>query len=440
MGAELSRRSFLTRSAFIGGAALIGGPLLAACGSSSSGKTGGSGNTTGGGGAGGARVTQQVPDVVNPYWAQWKQGGAEAANALGISFSQQSYNSSAEQQLSQVNQASTSKINLISMYALNAAQSPQLVKTAATEKIYVANAFSNQAWSTPLEPEFGDYFALYIQSQTYAGAVALATSVFKQMGGSGEVISLLGPKGTSVTTERQIGIRDAAKAFPGIKIVAEQAGGDNQVSAQPIFDGLLSAHPNVGGVVCFNDGQALGVLQSLKSKNRKDVKVGGFDAIEQFLDAIVSGPNAAASCAIHGGWTGGFAIVRAWDIMQGVKVDPLERLLYQDSLIIDTAAAATAYKNIMYKADKLPFDWTKMSMKLNPTGWDAQLGLRPADPNDLWKYEGRPSGYNLPAAMQKSIDAGNLKSIADKYQAQFKSAPLASVTALTTAKKGVLES
>jgi ribose transport system substrate-binding protein len=422
----ISRRSFLGSTALIGGATLLSTPLLAGCRSDSA-------------DAGGAKAVQQVPTVENPYWAQWKQGGTEAAAALGISFRQQSYDSSAETQLTQVERASTSQLDMITMYALSAAQSPQLIRSAASQKVYVANAFSNQAWSTPFESGFEDYYALYIQSQTYAGAVALAASVFKQMNGEGEVIVLLGPEGSSVTTERQKGIQDAAKQFPGIRIVAEEAGGDNQVVAQPKFDSLFTAHPDAKGVVCFNDGQALGVLASLQSKGAEDVKVGGFDAVELFLDALIKGPNAAASCAIHGGWTGGFALVRAFDIMQGVKVDPLERLLFQDCLIIDTPEAATKYTEVMYKADKLPFDWKKMSIKLNPDSWDPQLAVRPADPDELWAYEAKPDGYQLPSPMQASIDAGNLQTIGQKYFSMAKARPLDEVTKLTTAQKGVLE-
>jgi ABC-type sugar transport system substrate-binding protein len=59
-----------------------------------------------------------------------------------------------------------------------------------------------------------------------------------------------------------------------------------------------------------------------------DVLVGGIDALEEFLTAIVDGPNAAVSIAIHGEWLGGFGVVRAFDAANGIALNPTERMMY----------------------------------------------------------------------------------------------------------------
>ena len=68
------------------------------------------------------------------------------------------------------------------------------------------------------------------------------------------------------------------------------------------------------------------------------------------------GPNAAASAAIHGSWLGGYAVISAFDALNGLKLDPVERMIYQDVLTIDTPESAKAYQEMIYRPKKLPFD------------------------------------------------------------------------------------
>lgn len=394
----------------------------------------------GGGSEAGAGLLNQFPTLDNQYWQDWNAGGEQAAAALGIAYQQATYEDSIEEQLSQIESAPSQNVDKVFMFAQNAASSVQLITTAAELGIYVVNAHSNAAWSTPLEPAFQGRYLTFLAPDNVAGSRAMAGSIFEQLGGSGKVINLSGIPGNTSNTERSLGVDQALEDYPGMELVARENGGENRVDAQAVIENLLTAHPDVNAIVCHNDDSAIAVLNALRDRGLDDVLVGGVDAIAEFLDAITAGPNAAATTAIHGGWLGGFAVVRAFDGAAGVELDPVERMLYQDSLVIDTPDAAGAYVELIYGADSLPFDWEGMSRQLHPDDWNPQIGIAPIDPEDYWGRIGeeQPSGYALPDELQQSIDGGGLDTLAERYRSAVTASPLAEVIGLTQSKQTVL--
>ncbi len=432
-----SRRAFVRRGGAAAGVVFAGG-LLAACGSSDSGGSGGSGGTGGGGGKG-KHVTELVPNVTNDYWAQWKQGGSQAAAALGLAFDQQGFDDSPEKQISAVESSRVTGTNLLLTCTVRAQSSPQIVRSVKEQGVVLGNAHSNAAWSTPLEQEFDDAYAIYLQQDVTASFRQLARAVYEQMGGEGKVIQLTGPAGSSTAEERRRAAEEAAKEFPGIEIVATEIGGDDRISARPVFDGLLTSHSDVKGVVCFNDEIALGVISVLQERGKKDVKVGAADAIEEFLQLIADrSEHAVASLAIHGSWLAGFALARMYDFAHGVRFDPVERMLYQDALVLDTPESAAAYIETIYKPKTLPFDWRAMSAKLNPRDWNPQIGIAPLVPDEAWAAYPKPAGYELPAPLRRAIDAGQVERTKRAYLRRVRDSPIAPIIRETRSRRSVL--
>jgi ribose transport system substrate-binding protein len=327
---------------------------------------------------------------------------------------------------------------MVFMFSQNAASSRKLISNAAKLKIMVVDAHSIAAWSTPMDPEYEGYFISFLTPDNVMGSKAMCVSVFKQIGGKGKVINLNGIPGNMSNDERTLGVDLALKEFPDIKMVARQNGTENRTGAQPIIENLLTAHPDVDAVVCHNDDSAIAVLNALRDRGMTKVKVGGIDAIQEFLDAMQKGPNAAATTAIHGGWLGGQAVVRLFDALNGVKIEPAERFMYQDSLVIDTPEAAKAYTESIYKAQKLPFDWRKASRFLNPNDWDPQNGLLPIDPNDYYGRVNLPKLQGFTEVPKELQDTAARGKIADLYKGRFKGGPIMDAVKLTTAKKTVL--
>lgn len=378
-------------------------------------------------------VMVQVPSLDNSYWADVIKGAEAAADALGVNVDVQVYGQSIDTQLSQVQQAGSKGVDMALLFAQDQASSPTLIQAATEQGIYVTNIFSNQAWSTPSDEQFDDHYVGYFLPDNVQDSYNMATSVFEQIGGEGDVLHITGTPGNTTSEERQLGVENALADFPGITLVGRESGGESRVDTQPVIEDLLTAHPDVKAVIAHNDDSAIAVINTLRDRGMTDVKVGGIDAIDEFLDDMKNGGNAAATVAIHGSWFGGYNVVRLYDAFQGEEYSAVESMMFQDSLTIDTADAAGEYQSVVYQADPLPFDWAAMSRAETGDDWDTQIPLRPIDPADYWGRIGEdaPAGYTLPTALAEQIDAGDLETVAEEYLAHAVASPLSSVIALT---------
>lgn len=386
------------------------------------------------------KVLTQFPTLNNVYWKGWNNGAQSAAKALGIGYDTGTYNDSIDAQLSSVEAAKSKGVSQILMFAQNAAGSTKLIESAASQGIYVVNYITVAPWSTPSEAGYKGFYAALLSPNEVADFEAMCSSVFERIGGSGKIINLSGIPGNPTATGRIAGCDAALKKYPGIEMVARQNGGENRVSAAPVIEGLLTAHPDVKAIVCHNDDCAMAVLNALKARNMKDVIVGGNDAVQEYLQAIIDGPNAVTTTAINGEWLGGYGVVRAFDAAHGIAFNPVERMQYHDAITIDTKAAAQAYIDLVYKAPKLPYDYAGMSQFLNKDSWNPQAILDPIDPRKLFAALGyeKPASYSLPADYLKALDGPNFVEQRDRYHKAVTTSPLDGVIKLTTSKKSVL--
>lgn len=378
-------------------------------------------------------VMLQVPTLDNSYWADVIKGAKASAEALGVTVDVQVYGDSTDTQLSQVQQAGSKGVDMALLFAQDQASSPTLIKAATDQGIYVTNIFSNQPWSTPSDEEFDGRYVGYFLPDNVKDSYNMASSVLDQIGGTGKVIHITGIPGNTTAEERQQGVQQALDEHPGVEVVARESGGENRVATQPVIEDLLTANPDVDAIICHNDDSAIAVINALKDRGMTDVKVGGIDAIDEFLDDMQNGTNAAATVAIHGSWFGGYNVVRLYDAYKGIEYTPSESMMFQDSLTVDTAEAAAEYQSVVYQADPLPFDWKAISRAETPEAWDTQVTLVPIDPEEYWGRIGEepPAGYEMPAALAEDLAGGAVGTIAALYLSHSVANPLGPVISLT---------
>ncbi len=446
---SVSRREFLKIAGITGASiGLMGGlgGLAAACGEDeATTTTGGAATTAGsattvstGGGQGTVGGTLSlVPTFQNQYWTDFSNGVQAGAEALGNKFSKQAFEDSIEKQIAIIESAPAQGLNMVMMMAQNAASSIQIMQTCATNKVLAVNAHSNAFWSHPLDEGFGDYYVTFMMPDNVAGYDVMSSALFESYGGKCKVIQLHGIPGNKSNDDRSAGFDMAVAKYPGVEVVARENGGENRTAAQPVIENLLTAHPDADAIVCHNDDSAIAALNALRDRGLDKVKVCGCDAITEFTQAMQTGPNAYSTIAIHGYWLGAYAAVRLFDALNGVVLTPVERFIYQDTLVIDTKAAAAKYEEIM----KTPaFDWPAASKFLNPETWNPQNGLAPVDCEKYWEGLEQPNNYQgLPQAYQDAVAAGDLQKYTAYYNKQFTGGPLSAAIDLTTIKKTVLQ-
>ena len=106
-----------------------------------------------------------------------------------------------------------------------------------------------------------------------------------------------------------------------IRIVATETANWKIDEAMAVTTQMLRDHPEIRLLFCANDMMALGAIQALKTTGRLTVKVAGYDALDEALDAIRQGKLEATidqQAAVQG-YRG---IRAAVELMQGKSVPP----------------------------------------------------------------------------------------------------------------------
>lgn len=381
----------------------------------------------------GWRTVNQYFSSNNAFFNSWQQGSDEAARALGMTNEAQVDNSNNDKALTIFRSAATRGFNGMTSMIADPGISKMVLSTAQTNGTVVANAWNVAPWLTPFD--IGDKWVQFIAPNDVAGAQAVANVLFDAMGGEGELIHITGVPGNTADLLRTEGVDRALKKFPGVKLVAREPGKFNRGATEPVISALLTAHPNVKAVFCQNDDEAMGVLAALSARGRKDVLVTGIDGIPDMLDAIASG-RALATWAQHGGFAAGWLTVQVFDALAGVTLDPLERMMWLGTFVINTPEAASAYKKMMY-GGAFPFDYVKMSRALHPKDWDPQNSFAPIDLETYYTLlQPKPSGYELPAKYTNAASAAAIEAVAKSYSQRVNTDPFANVRKLCKGEGG----
>ncbi|MDQ0381281.1 sugar ABC transporter substrate-binding protein [Amycolatopsis thermophila] len=370
------------------------------------------------------RMIDSFYTLDNDYFQGWAKGSAAAASMFLLSRDQEVDNSNVDTLKSVFESAPTKGIQGISTLPNTAAATPDIIGGAERAGIYVSSNWSNAPWSTPLD--IGDHYFSYQAANDVAGAREVCKVLFQAMGGTGKFIHIEGNKGNSASDNRTAGVDQALAAFPGIKMVARQSGGFSRGATQPVIENLLTANPDVTGIMCQNDDSAIAAINAVEARGMSGVKIVGIDAIGEFLDAMKRG-SALATWAHHGAWIGAYSTVRVFDALAGYRPTLPERMVYFGGFIIDTADAAQEYQDLMYSSKPLPFDYELMSRALHPDDWDPQNSLVPIDPAQYWPRDPKPAGYELPAPYRQPQFAADLRTATDRFRAAFRKDPFASV-------------
>lgn len=179
----------------------------------------------------------------------------------------------------------------------------------------------------------GGKFVTYIATDSVKAAKDLSTWMFQKMGGKGEVALLHGVLGSTAETQRTQGFQEALKAFPDIKLVAEQTANWDEGEAFKASQNILTAHPNLKAIFGESDAMALGAGKAAKQAGKTGMFFVGIDGFPTMWPAIKSGLVTATAAQIpyH---MGEIAIDNAKMIIDG-KAGGIAQLQYQDTVLVN---------------------------------------------------------------------------------------------------------
>ena len=128
----------------------------------------------------------------------------------------------------------------------------------------------------------------FVGSDDYALARAVAERLFRHIGGGGDVVIMSGVPGAVTSQERLRGFEDAAKDWPGIRIVASRPGNYQHDAARREMADLLARIPRIDGILSANDVMSLAIIEALEAAGRR-IPVIGVNALPEAIAAIKGG-------------------------------------------------------------------------------------------------------------------------------------------------------
>jgi ribose transport system substrate-binding protein len=347
----------------------------------------------------GETVVSLFTSLNNDYYSSWDQGARRAVEAFNGNYVALTNEGDPATEISQFQQQVDAGAKIIFVTAPDPANVPAMAQIAEDNDVCFANTWEQPDWTSPFDT--GDQYVLYQTPYSVDLAYELAVKLFDKMGGKGTFVHLTGHPGGTPDTQRTEGVDRALAEYPDIELVAREPGEWNRDDARTAMAGIISrVGSEIDGVFGQNDDVAIGALNALTEAGIEDVPITGMDGNASTVELIQNGQIFAAYSSLPQ-WTAGFSFVQALDYCKGAQVDPLNRQLWWQGIIVD-ADNADDYLNT-YTGDNDPYDWVKMSRVAYPDDWDPQNGVRPMDMEQMWAHAPKPANFQFPAAYEEAL-------------------------------------
>lgn len=265
-------------------AACVAALTLSACGGSDDGGSAGGatgGGATGGGGGGGTIAVITV-DPSNPYWKAEVDTAVSEAKKLGYSTTVDAHNNDPDKQNQFIDGAISKKVKAIILDPAGADESVGAVQKATDAGIPVFLVNAEIAEQGVAKSQ--------IVSNNAQGATIGAQAWAEAMGGKGTYVELFGNPTDNNAQVRSDGYKEVLAQYPDLKQVQRETANWDRAEGKAKMEIMLSAHPDLTGVISGNDEMALGAIQALKDAGKlAQVKVLGFDGNADAVAAVKAG-------------------------------------------------------------------------------------------------------------------------------------------------------
>ncbi|UTH49073.1 sugar ABC transporter substrate-binding protein [Loktanella salsilacus] len=155
----------------------------------------------------------------------------------------------------------------------------------------------------------------FVGPDNRGGAKMAGDALAEALGAGAKVVIIEGNPGADNATQRRLGFEDAV-AEHSLDLLDSRTAHWETEEANQVFSTMLTAHPDLQGVMAANDSMAIGVVKALENAGRSDIIVVGFDAIPAVLPMIEDG-RMLASVDQFGQQMAANAIDLALDVVAG---------------------------------------------------------------------------------------------------------------------------
>jgi ribose transport system substrate-binding protein len=252
----------------------------------------------------------------NPFWQIVWDGAEEMAahwQVVNLTINAPTSEADVDTQIAQLEDAITTGAEALVVAPTDASALNPTFDRAKEAGIPVLIIDSNTTWADKLT---------FIGTDNVAGGRLGGQYLCDQVSPGSPVAIITGQETAASIVERVQGAEEALAAC-GLTVVAKINGEHSREGGLRAMEDILTANPDVQGVFCINDNEALGAIEALKAADKLDqVLLVGFDAIPDAITAIQAG-DLEATVAQAPANMGRFGVAWGLNFLLGLPVEPL---------------------------------------------------------------------------------------------------------------------
>ena len=285
--------------------------------------------------AGVPRIALVLKTLANPYFVEMAAGAREQAARAGadLMFRAAAQETSVDEQIDIVRELTRSKVAALVVTPADSVKLVPALKAAKDAGIVIVNVDNRLDRDFCLRAGLGE--VPFISVDNVKAAYQSAAIIARTATVPTEAAIIEGIRSAANAQARKIGALKAFAEVPGIRVVAMETGNWSGEAAFDICRKIMAEHPGLGLLFCANDVMALGAVRWLQSQNFRQVRVAGFDALPEAVQAVRQGMM-TATVDQQASVQGGRAVELALTLLGGRPV-PLETLI--DVKVVTAGAA-----------------------------------------------------------------------------------------------------
>lgn len=163
--------------------------------------------------------------------------------------------------------------------------------------------------------EENDVELAFVGPDNREGAKMAGDALAQKIGKGGKVVIVEGNPGADNAQQRKLGFDDAVEAGE-LELLDSRTAHWETEEANTVFSNMLTAHPDIEGVMAANDSMAIGVVKALESAGRTDIQVVGFDNVPA-VDPMIKDGRLLATVDQFGQEMAANAIDMALEVVRG---------------------------------------------------------------------------------------------------------------------------
>ncbi len=239
------------------------------------------------------RVALVMKTLTNPFFIEMEKGARRAERELNVELVVRTaaQETSIEQQIGIVDQLIRDRVAAIVIAPGDSVELIPVLKRAQDAGILVVNIDNR------LNPEMSRKVGLtevpFISVDNEAAAYAAVRAVTAGIDRPTEAAVIEGIRGAANAEDRKHGALRALAENPQVRVVASATANWKVDEALSVTREVFQGHPGIGVLFCANDMMAIGAMKYLSSAGLTQVRVIGYDALPQAIEAVRAGRLAA---------------------------------------------------------------------------------------------------------------------------------------------------